>query len=58
MDLAARGELAAEIRLQTGHQKSGADTFAGNIGDEDAKPLATEIEKVIIVAADLASLDT
>src|SRR6266849_1124776 len=32
-------------------------TFAGNITDHQPEPLAAEIEEVIVIAADLASLD-
>ena len=51
------GALAAQIRLQIGHQESSGDSFSGNVADHEAEPLAAEIEEIVIIAADLASLD-
>src|SRR5579863_7132681 len=49
--------LAAQIRLQIGHQKGGGDSLSGDIADHQSKPLAAQIQKVVIVAAHLASLN-
>src|SRR5579859_3734021 len=46
------GALAAEIGLKIGHEESGGDAFAGNVGDDQAEAVGAEIEKVVIVAAD------
>src|SRR5258708_10477468 len=51
------GALAAQISLQIGHQESGGDSFSGDVTDHEAEALLTEIEEVIIIAADFASLD-
>src|SRR6266571_840663 len=51
------GALAAQISLQIGHQESGGDAFSGDVADDEAEALLTEIEEVIITAADFASLD-
>ena len=48
--------LAAEIGLEIGHEQRGGDAFAGNITDHESESVAAETEKVVIVAADLASL--
>ena len=50
--------MAADVGLQVGHQQRGADPFARNIADEQAEPIVAEIEKVVIVAADLTCLHT
>ncbi len=50
--------LAAQIGLRVGHEKSGGDSFAGNVADDEAQLLAgtvfPEVEKVEIVSSDLA----
>src|SRR5271157_3723942 len=52
------GALAAQIRLQIGHQKSSRDSFSCDIADDEPKPLLAKIEEIIVVAAHLAGLDT
>src|SRR6267143_2038945 len=51
------GALAPEIGLQIGHQESGGDSFSGDVADHEAEPLLAEIQEVVIIAADLESLD-
>src|SRR6267143_2051686 len=51
------GALAAQIGLKVGHQESGGDSFSGDVADHEAKPLLAEIQEVVIIAADLESLD-
>ena len=48
------GALAAKIGLQVGHEKSGSDAFAGDVADHETQAFLTEIEEVIIIAADVA----
>src|SRR5436309_2223055 len=43
------GTLAPQIGLQVGHQKSASNSLPGNITQHQAKPLATEIEEVVII---------
>jgi hypothetical protein len=52
------GTKATQIRLQVGHQERGSDSFAGDVGDDQAEAVLTEVEEVVVIAADLASLDT
>src|SRR5467141_2986532 len=51
------GALTAEIGLQIGHQKSGGDSFSGNVADDEAEPLLAEIQEIVIIAADFAGLN-
>src|ERR1700674_874463 len=51
------GAETAKIGLQVGHQERGGDAFAGDVGDDEGEGTLTEVEEVIIVAANLASLD-
>ena len=51
------GGLAAQIRLQVGHQERSRDSFSCNIADHQPKPLLAEIEEIVVIAAHLASLD-
>src|SRR6266481_755703 len=51
------GAEAAQIGLQVGHQERGGDSFAGDVGDDEAEAALAEVEEVVIVAADLASLN-
>src|SRR5690349_7152256 len=50
------GTLAPQIGLQVGHQKSAGNSLSGNVSQHQTKPLATEIEEVVIVATHLAGL--
>src|SRR5579883_3125698 len=49
--------LAAQVRLQVGHEQGGGDPFAGCVGDDHAQRAMAEIEKVIVVAAHGARLN-
>src|SRR6266851_1473930 len=51
------GALAAQIGLQIGHQESCGDSFSRDVTDHEAEAFLAEIKKVIIIAADFASLD-
>src|SRR5713226_8579704 len=51
------GAEAAQIGLQVGHQERGGDPFAGDVCDDEAEATFAEVEEVVIVAADLTSLD-
>src|SRR6266436_7084053 len=55
--LLGNGAEAAKIGLQVGHQERGGDSFAGDVCDDEAEAVLAEVEEVVIVAADLASLD-
>ena len=55
--LVGDGGEAAQIGLQVGHQERGGDSFAGNVRDYEAETILTEIEEIVVVAADLAGLD-
>src|SRR5579864_7810549 len=48
--------LATQVGLEVGHEKSGGDSFARDISDDEAELLLAEIEKVEVVAADLSRL--
>src|ERR1700737_4133043 len=54
---AGGGELAAEVGLEIGHEKSGGDAFAGDVADDESEALVAEGEEVVVVAADVAGLD-
>jgi hypothetical protein len=56
--VAGEGELAAKVGLEIGHEKSGGDAFARDVSDDEAEPLVTEGEEVVVVAANVAGLDT
>src|SRR5260370_39746763 len=42
------GALAAKVRLQIGHQKSGGNPLSRNIGDDQAEPPPAKIEKNLV----------
>src|SRR6266481_4760778 len=44
--------LAAQGGLQASHQERGGNSFAGNIGDGNGEVGGTELNKVIVIAAD------
>src|SRR5258708_362221 len=48
--------LAAQIRLQVRHQQSAGNPFSRDVSKHQSEPLPPEIEEVVIIAADLASL--
>src|SRR5256885_190984 len=50
------GTLAAEVRLQVGHQESARDALPCNVAQHQSNPLSSEVEEVVIIASDLASL--
>src|SRR5258708_7909795 len=45
------------MRLEIGHQEGCRDSFPANIADHQAKLIAAEIEKIVIIAAYVAGLD-
>ena len=45
------GALAAEIRLQVGHEQRCGDAFAGNIADDQAEAVGAELKEVVVIAA-------
>src|ERR1700730_16407641 len=49
--------LTAEIRLQIGHQKSGCDSFPCDVANHQTEAFLTELKEIVVIAADLASLD-
>src|SRR5438445_5444620 len=50
------GALAAQIGLEVGHQESGGDSFSRDVPDDESEAFAAQIEKIVVVATDLASL--
>jgi hypothetical protein len=52
------GTLTAQIRLKIRHQERGRHPLAGDIADDDPQPVAAQAQKVVIIAPDLARLDT
>lgn len=51
------GAETAQVGLQVGHQERGGDAFAGDVGDHKAETVLAEVEKVVVIAADLAGLN-
>src|SRR6266851_4759443 len=51
------GALAAQIGLKVGHQEGSGDAFSGDVADDKTDALAAEVEEVVIIATDFASLD-
>ena len=54
--VASQGELAAEVGLEVGHEKSCRDAFAGDVADDESESLAVEGQEVVVVAAHVARL--
>ena|ERR1700739_1779129 len=52
------GALAAKMSLKIGHEESGSDSLAGDVRDDHAEAFAAEIEEIVIIPADVASLET
>ena len=50
------GALAAEIRLQVGHEQRGGNAFARDVADDQAKTLFAQMQEIVVIAADMASL--
>ena len=48
--------LIAKMRLEIGHQQSGGNAFPHDVADYQSKLVPTELEKVVKIPADLASL--
>ncbi len=55
--LLSDGAEAAQVGLQVGHQERGGDAFAGDVCNHKAETILAEVEKVVIIATDLAGLD-
>ena len=51
------GALAAQIRLQIGHQESGRDAFTRDVADHQPEAVLAQAEKIVVIAAYLAGLD-
>ena len=51
------GALASQIGLKIGHQESGSDALSRNVANNEAEALAAQVEKIIVVAANLAGLN-
>src|SRR6266550_1899254 len=49
--------LAAKIRLEIRHQEGRRDAFPGNVADYKPDSISAEIKKIVVITADLASLD-
>src|SRR5262249_50395211 len=47
-----RRALAAQSRLEIGHEQSGSDTFARYVRYYQAEPPAAQIKKIVIVSTD------
>jgi uncharacterized protein (TIGR03437 family) len=56
--LQSDGALAAQIRLEIGHQKGCSDSFPRDVANHQSKAFLTQIQKIVVIAADLASLKT
>src|SRR5271163_494291 len=56
--LASEGKLAPEVCLKIGHEKRGGDSLAGDVADQQSEALLSESQKIIVIAADMAGLDT
>ncbi len=52
----SNGVATAKISLEISHQQSASNSLPGNIGENEGEARRTEIEKVVVVAANLASL--
>lgn len=50
------GVAAAKIGLEIGHQQSASNSLPGNVGENEGEARGTEIEEIVIVAANLARL--
>ena len=46
--------LATQVGLQVGHEQGGGDALAGDVADDEAELVLAEIEKIVVVASDLA----
>ena len=51
------GTLAAQIRLEIGHQESRGDAFACNVAHHQPQALLAEIQKIVVITADMAGLN-
>src|SRR4029077_12268447 len=51
---AGNEHLAAQRRLQTGHQQRGGNSFSGNVGNRDGQVRWSELDEIVVVAADFA----
>src|ERR1700758_628411 len=56
--LAGKGELAAQVGFEVCPEQRRSDTLSRDVANQEPKPLLSQSKKVIVVAADMASLDT
>src|SRR5271170_1038295 len=56
--LASQGKLAPQVGLKIGHEKRGGDSLPGDIADQQSQALLPKSQKIVVVAADMAGLDT
>src|SRR5579864_4360562 len=49
--------LAAQVGLQVGHEEGGANSLPGRVADDQAETILAEVEKIVVVAADLVGLN-
>ena len=47
----------AHVCLQIGHQESSSGSLSGDVADDQPEPASAEIKKVVVVAANVASLE-
>jgi hypothetical protein len=49
--------LTTKIRLKIGHQKSRGDSLPCNVADYQPEPLLTQVQEIVVIAANLARLN-
>src|SRR5262244_2649605 len=52
------GALAANVGLQVRHQQGRGDTFPGNVTDHEAEMIVVELDKIVVIPADVSSRQT
>src|SRR6185295_14612266 len=50
--------LSAQVGLQVGHQEGGGNSLSRDVPNHKSNPATTQIEKVVIITADLPGLNT
>src|SRR5712692_10970951 len=48
--------LASQVRLQIRHQQGARDSLTCNVAEHQADPVSAQVEEVVVIASDLASL--